>query len=98
MQKRRCWILSIITIIAMVILGTNLAFAGQSSIEFKDGTVIKGEIQTFTFFSYYLPQGHNGSSRSFSGQADLHKPVIGGSEPDTLSMLRPEVTSGGDNA
>lgn len=47
MHKRTRWILSVIIIIAMVILGGNLAFAGQV-IEFKDGTVIKGEIQNKT--------------------------------------------------
>jgi len=44
MQKRTRWILSVITIVAMLVFSGNLAFAGQV-IEFKDGMVINGEIQ-----------------------------------------------------
>ncbi len=47
MQKRRLWILSVITIIVMVVFDGSLAFAEQT-IEFKDGMVIKGEIQNKT--------------------------------------------------
>jgi hypothetical protein len=44
MQKRGIWILSVMTIIMMVVLGGSLVF-GEQTIEFKDGMVIKGEIQ-----------------------------------------------------
>lgn len=47
MQIRGCKILSVIPIMMMVMLGGSIAFAEQI-IEFKDGTVIKGEIQNTT--------------------------------------------------
>lgn len=47
MNTRRYGILSLIVIMGVVGLGASLAFGGQI-IEFKDGTVIKGEIQNKT--------------------------------------------------
>ena len=47
MQARRFEILSVISIVVMIVCGGNLAFAEQT-IEFKDGMVIKGEIQNET--------------------------------------------------
>jgi preprotein translocase subunit SecF len=44
MQKRIFFILSVIAVVLMSI-GISLAAEVQSSIEFKDGTIIKGQIQ-----------------------------------------------------
>jgi len=47
MDQRTRWLLTVITMIGVIVVAGSLAFAEQV-LNFKDGTVIKGEIQNET--------------------------------------------------